>query len=383
MSNRCERAKRPIPYISAATHVLRVDGLVHRPLDLSPHQLRTEFPQHTVTCALQCAGNRRHTMRTLLKEVDGIDWRDGAVMNARWRGPRLRDVLSRAGVSLDDEEERRRAHVAFACFQTKCQDDGWYGGSIALERGMSVEAEVILALDMNDKPLPPSHGFPVRALAPGIAGARSVKWLDRITVQLAESQNYYQQHDYKILPPQATSRELAKKYWPLCPSIQGMPVNSVVCVPTTGDTVVVVAPPARGEKPRVEVRGYALPAGDHGPIVKVEVSADDGRTWTPATLTRGEGAGNWAWTLWRAEVALPPGEGRRVVSRATDRGGNVQSESAEWNFRGVAYNGWGEARGLNVVVAAAGTNGHGCVEENGGGSLMRNVGNTERTVAGH
>jgi len=38
-------------------------------------------------------------MRTFLKEVDGIDWGDGAVMNWRWRGPRLRDVLLKVGVN--------------------------------------------------------------------------------------------------------------------------------------------------------------------------------------------------------------------------------------------------------------------------------------------
>jgi sulfite oxidase len=90
-------------------------------------------------------------MRTLLKEVDGIDWCDGAVMNARWRGPRLRDVLNRAGVALT-EQEKESAHVAFACFQTECQDDGWYGGSIEFERSMSIEGEVILALDVSAQP---------------------------------------------------------------------------------------------------------------------------------------------------------------------------------------------------------------------------------------
>ncbi|KAI9777475.1 MAG: hypothetical protein M1839_008887 [Geoglossum umbratile] len=319
-------------------------------------------------------------MRTLLKEVDGLDWCDGAVMNARWRGPRLRDVLDRAGITLT-EQERKRAHVAFACFQTKCQDDGWYGGSIEFERAVSIEGEVIVALDMNDHPLPPAHGFPIRLIAPGIAGARSVKWLDVITVQHTESQNYYQQCDYKVLPPQATSRELAKKYWPLCPAIQGMPVNSVICAPASGETVVL---PSAG-RGTLEVKGYALPSDNQGPVTKVEVSTDDGQTWSPATLLYGNEsaqAGKWAWTLWRAEVSLVPGEGRRIVSRAMDSGGNVQPERAEWNFRGVAYNGWGEARGLSVVD---GSNGDGEEEAvrngEGNGEVVVVVGNGN--VNGH
>lgn len=84
-------------------------------------------------------------MRTLLKEVEGVDWGDGAVMNCQWKGPRLRDVLNRAEVNVRDPS---RAHVAFACFATPCQDDEWYGGSIELERGLRKDGDVLLALEV-------------------------------------------------------------------------------------------------------------------------------------------------------------------------------------------------------------------------------------------
>ena len=84
-------------------------------------------------------------MRTFLKEVDGVDWGDGAVMNCQWRGPRLRDVLLKAGVK---DGSQQQGHVAFACYHTEVQDDSWYGGSIELERGLSEEGEVILALEV-------------------------------------------------------------------------------------------------------------------------------------------------------------------------------------------------------------------------------------------
>lgn len=85
-------------------------------------------------------------MRTLLKEVDGIDWGDGAVMNCSWRGPLLRDVLRRADVTVKNEG---KWHVAFASYHTKVQDDDWYGGSIELKRGLSEDGEVILALEVS------------------------------------------------------------------------------------------------------------------------------------------------------------------------------------------------------------------------------------------
>lgn len=84
-------------------------------------------------------------MRTLLKEVDGIDWGDGAVMNCKWRGPKLKDVLDRAGPKIS---YGTKGHVAFASFQTECQDDTWYGGSIELERALRDDADVVLALEV-------------------------------------------------------------------------------------------------------------------------------------------------------------------------------------------------------------------------------------------
>lgn len=140
-----DRNHGPIPQIAADSHILRVDGMVAKVLELTVAQLRDDFRHHEVLCALQCAGNRRHTMRTLLKEVDGIDWGDGAVMNCIWKGPRLRDILLRAGV---DQSDLDHSHVAFACFQTKCQDDEWYGGSISLQRAMKLDADVLVALEV-------------------------------------------------------------------------------------------------------------------------------------------------------------------------------------------------------------------------------------------
>ena len=193
---------------------------------------------------------------------------------------------------------------------------------------------------MNSKPLPVNHGAPVRIIAPGIAGARSVKWLERITVQSTESGNFYQQRDYKILPPEATDKEKAKKYWDLIPAVQDMPINSVIGSPQNGDAVKL------GADGTVEVRGYALPQGADGPVVKVEVSGDEGKTWRVAEFI-GE-QGKWSWALWKIRLRVKSGPDQRILSRATDKAGNVQCANPQWNLRGVAYNGYGESRDLTV-----------------------------------
>ena len=194
---------------------------------------------------------------------------------------------------------------------------------------------------MNSQPLPVDHGAPVRIVAPGIAGARSVKWLEAITVQATESSNFYQTHDYKILPPEAKDKQMAEQYWGKTPALQDMPINSVIASPQSGERIQL-----DGED-KVEVNGYALPQGSDGPVVAVEVSTDDGSSWEKAEIL-GQ-PGKWSWALWTARVRLESGKPKIILSRATDKGGNIQSGDSKWNLRGVAYNGFGEARDLEVL----------------------------------
>jgi sulfite oxidase len=209
---------------------------------------------------------------------------------------------------------------------------------------------------MNGHPLTPEHGAPIRALFPGILGARSVKWLNKVTVQLPESDNHYMQRDYKILPPDATDCLKAETYWDATPAMMDMPVNSIIGLPAAGSRVVLDADGC------VDVRGYALPAGMDGPVVRVQVSGDGGESWVDAKLNFGgvDGARGietvesrrkvrWAWCLWNAKVKVKKGVGRKIVSKAADSGGNVQPKECQWNLRGVAYNAWAEVEDLEVV----------------------------------
>lgn len=42
---------------------------------------------------------------------------------------------------------------------------------------MNPRGDVLLAYEMNGKPLTRDHGYPVRVVVPGVVGARNVKWL--------------------------------------------------------------------------------------------------------------------------------------------------------------------------------------------------------------
>ncbi|KAK5055219.1 hypothetical protein LTR84_012969 [Exophiala bonariae] len=381
-----DRNHGPIQHLSATKHTLTIQNdssfapksnsvPSNLSTTLSISDLKTEFTQHSVTCALQCAGNRRHEMRDRLKEVSGIDWGDGAVMNAVWTGPLLRDVLQRVGVVVKAGETGTTGydgvHVQFECNATKVQDDDWYGGSIPLGVAMDPKREVMLALKMNYSPLPPRHGHPLRTIIPGMIGARSVKWLDTITLSAQESQNFYQQHDYKILPPEATWPEKAESLglWEKgrVPPMMDVKINSVVAVPGADEKEI-----RRDQDGMLTLKGYAIPGGADGPVVNVHVSLDKGETWHEArilddgdenttTTYSGVGAGDgkvrvekgslkFSWVLWEARVRADPAEDVSVWSKAVDAGGNTQEDlEGSWNLRGVGFNAVEGRRMIRIV----------------------------------
>lgn len=283
------RSHGPVPATATAPAPddweLTVDGLVSRPLRLPLGELRRRFPAHEVTATLQCAGNRR-TGLTEVREIPGeAEWGPGAISTARWRGVRLRDVLAAAGLADG------AAHIAFTApdVSAGARPPQGFGGSVPVAKALS--EEVLLAWEMNGRPLPPVHGAPLRAVVPGWIGARSVKWLDRITARAEPSDNYFQTTAYRLLPPDADHRRTdGDTGLSLGPAV----LNCAILRPAEGSVLF----------PGVaEVSGYAF-AGDGRGVARVDVSLDGGHHWTQAEL--GADQGPWAWRLWRTTVQLPP-----------------------------------------------------------------------------
>ena len=55
-----------------------------------------------------------------------------------------------------------------------------YRKDLPLERAR--RGDVLLAYEMNDEPLPPEHGYPLRVIVPGFYGTNSVKWVNNLIV---------------------------------------------------------------------------------------------------------------------------------------------------------------------------------------------------------
>ena len=316
----------PVPDIDPEKYELEIGGIgLETPLKLSLKALRTEYPLHTVTVTIQCAGNRRAGMQDMAP-VKGLQWGPGAISTAQWTGVLLRDVLEQAGVT-------HKTHARHVCFQGFDQDPGGaFEASIPISRALNPYDEVLLAFEMNGEDIPRDHGFPVRVIVPGVAGVRNVKWLRRITLSAEESESVWQRRDYRVFP---SGTDLATVDYDSAPSIHELPVNSAILSHKSGDGV-------RGDT--VKLGGYAVSGGGRG-IHRVELTSDGGETWHPASIhyLQPSGTGkNWAWSLWQAEVPLETGENNNVCVRATDAGYNTQPKTIEevWNFRGLLNNSW-------------------------------------------
>ncbi len=162
------RSHGNIPELTDA-HRLRVEGAVGTPLDLSVSELRQQFQARTVTAVLQCAGNRRADMQQV-RPISGDPCEPGAIGNADWTGACLADVLAAARA-----DTAPGMHVVFSALDD-CEADGEqfrYEASIPVEKAL--RPEVLLAWSVNGETLAPEHGFPLRAMVPGFAGARSPK----------------------------------------------------------------------------------------------------------------------------------------------------------------------------------------------------------------
>ncbi|WP_238009297.1 sulfite oxidase [Dactylosporangium sp. AC04546] len=305
----------PTPDIDASTWRLHVDGLVDRQLDLSLAELR-QLPVQTVVATLECAGNRRAELNAV-RPISGQEpWGPATISTAEWTGVRLADVLAAA------RPRAGAAHIAFAApdIARNASPPQPYGASIPLSKASS--GEVLLAWSMNGRPLPRVHGGPVRVVVPGYIGARSVKWVHRITAQPEPSDNYFQATAYRLLPSDGIRGP--GRGIPLGPAI----LNAAILAP--GNGAAVAAGPT-------SVTGYAF-SGEHT-VARVDVSPDGGQTWSQATLA--QPASPWTWQLWHTTLSLPGGPAL-ITARAWDDTGATQPEqpATVWNPEGYANTAW-------------------------------------------
>jgi DMSO/TMAO reductase YedYZ molybdopterin-dependent catalytic subunit len=290
---------------------LTVGGEVQNPIALTLDELK-RMPKHTVTVTLECAGNGRAFFDP---PVAGIQWEKGAVGTARFAGARLADVLKRAGVKPTGQ------YVAMNGADKPVGKMPDFIRNVPMKKALN--ADTILAYEMNGEPLPILHGFPLRAVVPGWEGAYSVKWLTDLQVIEKEYEGFFVKTAYRfpnrpLAPGEAVD---PKDMIPLT----GLIVKSFISSPLDGAAV------APG---KVRLSGFAW-AGESN-IAKVDVSMDNGSSWFPAKL--GKERERYAWQSFEYEFNITQPGSYLLMSRATDDKGNVQPIAPQWNPSGYLWN---------------------------------------------
>ena len=276
--------KNPIvPVVMASTWKLTVKGLVAKPLEIKYTELRN-MSSIEEFATLECVSNK----------LDG-----DLISTAVWKGVRLKDILEKAQIMP------RAKYIVFRCY------DG-YDVGIPLERGLS--EGTILAYDMNGASLTAEHGYPVRAIVPGLYGMMNPKWITEIELVDGIYEGYWQRkgwannakyntHSFIVIPGNAA---VGKRF-------SNVAASSAIARSSSSSS----------SSEMVPIAGIAF-AGDQG-ISKVEVSIDGGATWKDARLK--DPLSPYTWVLWTVEVNMT-GKGNnhyKIIARATDKTGKIQT----------------------------------------------------------
>lgn len=306
------RCHLPVPAsLDAASWTLQIEGEVATPSMLTLEEIR-RMPSHTITATLECAGNGRAFYDP---PVAGIQWGKGAVGTARWKGVRMADVLKRVGVRNTGKfVVMNGADRALGSMQD-------FVRQVPIDKAM--HADTLIAYEMNDQPITPVHGFPLRAIIPGWEGAYAMKWLTNLRVIDREFDGFWVATGYRY-PTKRVAPGAAVDAKDMAP-LTGLVVKSLITRPLDGATL---------SPGRVDVGGFAW-AGEAG-ISKVELSIDHGATWQPARLT-GESA-KYTWRRFEGQFNATKPESYLVMSRATDTNGQTQPMAPPWNPSGYLWN---------------------------------------------
>lgn len=260
------------PSVESSAWRLKLHGLVGNPMILDYNQLLA-LPSVEEYATLECVSN----------QVGG-----DLMSTALWKGVKLKDLLNVTGVGPGAD------YVVFTCF------DG-YDVGVPLDKAMA--DGTILAYVMNGETLPKDHGYPVRAIVPGLYGMMNAKWITDIELVSGVHEGFWQRRGWTNTAAYHTGS------WTVTPGDSGLRDRFSLPLSLTdvaGNPIAVV--------------GVAF-AGDRG-IQKVEVSTDRGNSWQPASLH--DPLSKYTWVFWKFDWNPQNSGFHQIMVRATDGTGGVQ-----------------------------------------------------------
>jgi hypothetical protein len=285
--------------------------------ELTLAQLQHEFEPVEMVALCQCAGNRRGLSDP---HVPGVQWGNGAMGNARWKGARLKDLLVRAGVAKETVE------VAFNGADGPLLD-GTPDFVKSIPAWKALDDNTLVAYEMNGEPLPHWNGFPARIIVPGWTATYWMKQVVSIRALPQPLSGFWMNTAYRIPKGKfpVVDRFVSQESETSTP-ITEILVNSLITNLEEGQRF--------RAGTQLVVKGLAWDGG--AGLRHVEVSIDAGRTWQSAEL--GEDHGRFSTRAWQFAF-VPHARGRMTVAaRATNSQGTTQTEQLIVNPAGYHNN---------------------------------------------
>jgi sulfane dehydrogenase subunit SoxC len=284
-----ERHHAGTPEIDPKQHRLVLHGMVKKPLEFTMDDLM-RYPSVSKFYFMECSGNGLTDWTKAASTT--VQQSHGLLSCTQWTGVPLAWLLDEAGVQaggmwVDLEGADGAAHCR-SVPMAKCLDD------------------VLIVYGQGGEMLRPENGYPLRAFIPGWEGNVSVKWLRRIKVSNEPWNFRSETARYTDPMPEGKWRQFSME----------MECKSVITNPSGG---MKLAGPGL-----VEVQGFAW--SGRGKITAVDVTTDNGKTWTQAQLE--EPVMDKCLTRFRYRWKWD-GSPAMIASRAVDSTGYVQPTVAD------------------------------------------------------
>jgi len=285
-----ERHHNGIPQIDPAKHKLLIHGMVKQDLFFRMEDLY-RYPMQSKICFIECGGNSNAGWNSSPSRSEA-GYFNGMASNSEWTGVPLKVLLAEAGLKSSAKWLIAEGADAFNMQM-----------SIPIEKAMD---DAFLAIYQNGEKIRPEQGYPLRLIVPGWEGVLNVKWLRRLMITDRPVMARNETSRYTELQPDGKARQFTFF----------IEAKSLITSPSANMLL---------KQPGLyQITGLAW--SGRGKIKKVDISADDGKTWAEAELQ--QPVLDRAFTRFR----LPwQWNGKKTVikSRAMDETGYVQPERTE------------------------------------------------------
>jgi len=259
-------SKNLLPHQGRANEPLVIDGLVENPLSITVEEL-IEMDAIEEYVTLMCVDYEPHNSMT-----------NSLISNGLWKGVPLSKLLDLAGGPTPGLYLEMHA------------TDG-YSTAIPIEQAYEVP-ETMIAYMLNGQALNGRHGFPARLIAPGIYGFKNPKHINKISVTDQKYYGYWEGNGWAYEAP--------------------VKLMSRISTPLEGQRVALLE--------ERWIAGIAY-SGRHG-ISKVEVSTDDGYSWSQAGIETP--LSQYSWVRWAFRWTPNHLGETSLLVRATDSRGELQ-----------------------------------------------------------